>query len=188
MDMHGMFYELPRNSSRGLPKIRPITTHNKMIYDFCSWRGMLVFSGNLIDAEEDGHCFASDDGKAGLWFGNVDDLWKLGGAQGVGGPWLDTPVQAGKASNPYLMAGYDRKLVKLSHNSNSSVRFVIEVDFLADGTWHEYTSIDVPASQTVTHEFPDGYSAHWVRLRVDTNTTATAMFTYNTPNRIRSCR
>ena len=32
--------------------------------------------------------------------------------------------------------------------------------------------------QTVKHLFPDGYSAHWVRLKTDTAATASATFTY----------
>ncbi len=357
----GTFYEVPRDASGGIAKIRPVTTHNRMIYDFCSWRGMLVLTGNLSDASEDGHYFAAstpgevlfsdpfetdpgaagwteilgdansrielapsgsqaviyqasgssdvassiertfdttgyehvlvdltafqhggsyegselldiayntgggwtalltdmevwhgendltgegsdgndgntaptatgalllppaaagnqnlavritaktgwfggfDNGSseafyldlfqlfgvpeggwdgtedAGLWFGNVDDLWKLGAPRGYGGPWLDTPVAAGQASDPYLMAGYDEKKVDLSHDADEVVAFLIEVDVRGEGVWHPLTTVDVPAGETVTYTFPDGYSAHWVRVTSDQATSATAMFTY----------
>ena len=36
----------------------------------------------------------------------------------------------------------------------------------------------VARGQTLRHVFPDGYSAHWVRVKSDTTTTATALFTY----------
>ena len=43
-----------------------------------------MLSGNLADAAEDDHYVISED-KTGLWFGNVDDLWKLGAPFGQGG-------------------------------------------------------------------------------------------------------
>jgi hypothetical protein len=54
----------------------------------------------------------------------------------------------------------------------------VEVDFAADNAWSEYARLMVPPGQTIRHIFPDGYSAHWVRLKADTSTTATATFTY----------
>jgi hypothetical protein len=175
----GTFYELPRAASGGLAKIRPICTHNRQIYDFASWRGMLVLSGNLAGAAADGHYVPSDDGKVGLWFGNVDDLWQLGAPRGEGGPWRGTAVRAGEPSDPYLMLGYDQKTVSLSHDRQSDVRFTIEVDFLGDGTWHAYKTVAVSSGQTAVHMFPEGYSAHWVRVRADADCSATAWFIYD---------
>lgn len=126
----------------------------------------------------------SPDGEVGigavaLWLGNVDDLWRLGAPCGVGGPWKDSAVGSGIPSDPYLMFGYDRKALALSHTSPSPITFTVEVDFAADNTWSEYASFTVPPGQTVRHVFPDGYSAHWVRLKSGQTTTATATFTYS---------
>jgi hypothetical protein len=179
MNIHGTFYELPREDSGGLAQIRPITTHNRRIFDYASWRGLLVLSGNLAGAAADGHYVASDDGKVGLWLGNVEDLWKLGPPRGEGGPWRDSPVRAGEPSDPYLMTGYDRKSVRFSHDRPGDVRFTIEVDFLANGTWQTYDTIAVPAGKTVRHTFPTGFAAHWVRVKADADGKATAWFTYD---------
>lgn len=175
---HGTFYELPRPECGGMWRIKPICSHNRRIYDYCIWRGLLVFSGCRASAQPDGHYFASSDGRAGLWFGATDDLWKLGKPHGTGGPWLDTPVAADEPSDPYLMAGYDRKRVSLSHRAERPVRFTLEVDFLGDGTWHPYRTIEVPPGQSASHEFAPGYSAHWIRVRADRATTASVQFTY----------
>jgi hypothetical protein len=121
----------------------------------------------------------SDDGKVALWVGNLEDLWKLGVPRGEGGPWRDAAVRAGAPSDPYLMTGYDRKTVRLSHDRPADVRFTIEVDFLADGTWHPYETVTVPAGKTVTHAFPAGFAAHWVRVKADADCKATAWFVYN---------
>ena len=181
MNIHGTFYELPREDSGGLAKIRPITTHNRRIFDFASWRGLLVLAGTPPSrmAGADGHYVASDDGKVGLWIGNVEDLWKLGPPRGQGGPWRDSPVRAGEPSDPYLMTGYDRKALRLSHDAKADVRFTIEVDFLASGHWHAYDTIAVPAGKEITHTFPAGFAAHWVRVKADGDCKATAWFIYD---------
>ncbi len=181
MNIHGTFYEVPRNASGGMRKIRPITTHNRMIYDFCSWRGMLVLAGNLKDAAPDDHYVASADGRVGLWFGNVDDLYRMGIPRGQGGPWKDAEVQPETPSDPYLMTGYSHKTVRLCHDLDETVTFTLQVDFLAEDSWHDYSAIAVPAGRTVEHVFPDGYNAHWVRVKADKACTATAWFVYNPP-------
>jgi hypothetical protein len=174
----GSFYVLPRSNSGGLRRIKPVCTHNKRITDFCSWRGMLVVAGCAASAKPDGHYFAAADSGIGLWFGDIDDLWKLGKPVGRGGPWLKTAVEAHAFSDPYLMAGYDQKILELSHDSDAEVAFAVQIDVAADGTWLPYATIRVPTGQTVKHTFPDGYAAHWVRLQAGGACKATAMFTY----------
>ncbi len=178
LNAHGTFYVLPRLNAGGVAGIKPICTHNRRVVDFCSWRGMLVLTGTRTGAEPDGHYVKSDDGKTGLWFGDIDDLWKLGKPRGRGASWHNTPVKAGEPSDPYLMTGYDRKSAELSHNADGGVDFRLEVDFLRDGTWKPYKTIAVAKGKTVTHEFPPGYSAHWVRVVADKDCTATATFVY----------
>jgi hypothetical protein len=178
LNAHGTIYEVPRADAGDYARMRPICTHGKRITDFASWRGMLVLVGVRADAQADEHCYRSADGRAAVWFGEVDDLWSLGAPVGVGGPWRDTPVEAGRPSDPYLMAGYRTKTLSLSHRDARPVTFTVEVDFAADGSWSPYARITVPASQTVTHRFPAGYSAHWVRLSASHATTATATLRY----------
>jgi hypothetical protein len=174
LNAHGTFYEVPREDFAG---IRPVATHNRWIADFCTWRGLLVMSGALAAAKPDGNYFVSPDGP-GIWLGGVDDLWQLGKPHGQGGPWLKTPVKAGQPSDPYLMTGFERKSIELSHNAASEVVFSVEVDFLNRGVWREYESLAVPAGQVVRHEFPAGYSAHWLRVTASKECAATAWLVY----------
>ncbi len=176
---HGTFYEVPRSDAGGFRKIRPISTHNKRISDFASWRGLFVISGVKTNVSGE-HIFKADDGSAALWFGNVDDLWQMGEPSGIGGPWKDTQVTALTPSDPYLMFGYGRKVLELSHKSDRSVTFIVEVDFAANNVWSEYGRFTVEPGQTVKYQFPQGYSAHWVRLKTDVDATVSATFYYGT--------
>jgi hypothetical protein len=173
MDLHGMFYELPPFAySDRVWGIRPICVHLRLVPDFCYWRGMFVMAGDQIDREE-------GQPQSGLWFGNIDELWQMGKPSGWGGPWWEEDVPAGSVSDPYLMTGFDRKVVHLAHDSDKSVRFALEVDFLGSGNWKEYDSFSVAGRGYVHHEFPQGFSAHWVRISVDRACRATAYFTYS---------
>jgi hypothetical protein len=183
LNAHGTIYLRPRDNSGGMRALKPITTHNKRITDFCSWRGLLVLAGTWVDGLETcPHFVRSTDNRVGLWFGDVDDLWKLGKPRGMGGPWYQTAVQAGMVSDPYLMTGYDRKRVELRHDQDREVTFRLEVDVFGANdtpeTYFLYKQIPVPAGDGLIHEFPEGYGAHWIRLMTDTDCVATAIFTY----------
>jgi hypothetical protein len=176
----GTFFELPAENAGGIAKVRPIATHNRRIHDFSSWRGLLVLTGVASDAPATNrHIIRSTDGRVALWAGAVDDLWQFGKPRGFGGPWKDTPVEAGVPSDPYVMTGYENKTLTLAHASAAEVRFRIEVDFAGTGKWTEYTSLVAPSGQSITHRFPDGYQAYWVRVVADRSTTATASFAYD---------
>lgn len=178
MNCHGIFYELPRSISGGIGGIKPICTHNRIISDFCSWRGMLVMAGNVRGCEGNGFFVLARDNEVGLWFGAVDDLWALGKPVGRGGPWFESPVEPGVPSDRYLMTGFDRKQVELRHGADVPVTFTIEVEILGKEEWHEYGRVTVAPGEEKTHVFPRGFSAHWVRLVSDRLCRATAQFLY----------
>lgn len=156
----------------GVWGIRPICSHLRIIPDFCHWRGLFVMASDQIDHDQ-------GQPQSGLWFGNIDDLWRLGKPAGWGGPWWQTPLKAGDVSDPFLMTGFDKKVVHLANDGDEKVNFRIEVDFLGNGTWKHYDTLTVFAKGYVHHEFPDGFSAHWVRVGVDSDCTATVYFMYN---------
>ena len=183
MDCHGLFYEISYHTYGGhLWGIRPISSHLRVVPDFCSWRGMLVLGGNQATPMKfqalDRNPRAGQP-QAGLWFGKTDDLWSFGKPAGMGGVWYNTEVKANEASDPYLMLGFDKKVLHLQNESDQEVTFTVEVDVIGDGRWHTYDTLSVPAQGYVHHEFPDGFSAHWVRLRTGSNGRATAYFIYS---------
>ena len=108
----------------------------------------------------------------------VDDLWKFGKPVGVGGPWLDSEVRAGEPSDPYLLNGFDNKTVALSHESDSAVTITLQVDIDGTGTWVEYKSFRIEPRAELVEEFPQGFSAYWVRAVADQPTKASVVFSY----------
>lgn len=174
MDAHGTFFELPPFAYGGeIWGIRPICTHLRVVPDYCHWRGLFVMASDQIDNDQ-------GQPQSGLWFGNIDDLWAMGKPSGWGGPWLNTPLKAGDYSDPYLMTGYDQKGLHLQCETEEPVQIEVEIDFLGTGQWVRYNSFQLgPHQNYMHHEFPAGFSAHWVRLRVNAPCTATASFFYN---------
>ena len=175
LNAFGTFYEMPAENAGGFPKIRPIATHNRAIFDYTSYRGLLVMSGVAADAKGD-HIVRSDDGKTALWCGAVDDLWQLGKPRGTGGPWHDTAVKAGAPSDPYLCTGYDWKRLTLTSSAAAKIR--VEADFTGTGAWSEAATLTARPGEPLEYKFPDAFGAYWLRLVSDTDATATAIFTY----------
>jgi len=178
MNCSGMFYELPAMQYGGkVWGIRPISTHLRIIGDFCSWRGLLVLAGDQTTPIWDSNPFVGQP-QANLWFGKTDDLWQFGKPKGWGGPWREQIVGADEPSDPYLMTGFENKVLHLCHDADRTVQFTVEVDFLGTQTWKTYDVISVSPYGYVHHEFPAGFSAHWLRVIADKTCTATAYLHY----------
>jgi hypothetical protein len=175
----GVFYELPAKNAGGFSKIRPITTHPYRIQDYCTWRGLLVLTGIMPELKRSNrHIIQSPDGKCAVWVGAVDDLWHLGKVRGQGGPWKDTPIEAHRPSDPYLLTGFDRKTLHLSHQSSSPLGITAQIDITGEGQWLTYKSWTVKPGQTLEYHFPQGFNAYWIRFQADRDTKATAWLDY----------
>lgn len=176
---HGTFYELPAENADGFAKIRPICSHSFNITDYASYRGLLVMTGiDLKNAKGNKHILISEDKKAAVWAGAIDDLWELGKPVGRGGPWVNSDVRANIPSDPYLIAFYDKKTMVLSHKSSRSVTFIVEIDPIGNGDFMEYNKFKVEAGKVFTFHFPEGFQGKWIRFRTDTDVNATAWLEY----------
>jgi len=173
MDVHGIFYELPMMTYGGhVWGIKPISYHLRIVPDFCFWRGMFVMAGDQTD-----HGVGQP--QSGLLFQNIDDLWSYGKPSGWGAVWQNETVPAGTTSDPFLMTGFDKKTIHLKNDGENDVEFTIEVDFLGNDEWNIFKNITVKSNGYAFYTFPDGYSAHWVRLKVDKESIVTSQFIYN---------
>lgn len=175
----GTFYELPAENAGGYARIRPISSHSFAVHDYASFRGLFVMTG--ISPEQgwnNEHVIVSDDGKAGVWAGCIDDLWELGKPVGQGGPWLETDVKAQTYSDPYLIGFYDKRTLVLSHNGRQTVKFSMEIDPSGNGDFMKYCDFNVKPESKMTFVFPDDVHGRWVRFKTDVDVNATAWLVY----------
>jgi hypothetical protein len=132
---------------------------------------------NVAQNVNSARLFVTPDQSVTLWAGVIDDLWKLGKARGVGGPWKDSQAEAGRPSDPYLMTGYDRKSLTLSHTAGREITVTAEIDVDGTGAWIPYRRFQV-ADTPVEHTFPEGFGAYWIRFTSDASVVATAQLRY----------
>ncbi len=176
---HGTFYELPAENADGFAKIRPVCSHPFMIHDYASYRGLLIMTGLNPNARAGDHIIRSEDGKAAVWAGVIDDLWQMGKPRGRGGPWKNTQVIAGNPSDPYLIGFYDQRKLELSHRSNQTVTFYIEAEPVGHGPWMLYQTVTIAQGETFKHIFPANFEARWIRFTADAPCIATAWLEYH---------
>lgn len=171
----GTFFELPARNAGGMMRMRAIATHDGFIQDFCSWRGLLALTGIVQNGGSDPRVVRSEDGRAAVWLGAIDDLWHLGAPRGTGSPWLGTAVRKGDVSDPLLVAGYDQRIATFVVDRD--VAITIEVDLAGTGRWIEHSTHAIRGGRTDSafgRPFPIP-PASWVRFRAngDAHVTAT---------------
>lgn len=178
LNCSGTFYELPAVNAQGFAKIRPIASHNLKIFDFCSYRGMMLFSGISEGAKSLGNprIIVSEDGKFALWAGVIDDLWKLGKPVGIGSPWHGASVAKGETSDPYLLTGYDKKTLKALADSDTELD--IEVDVDGTGLWVKYGAVRLEKGKELVKEFGDDLKGYWIRFKSSEPCKITATLIY----------
>ena len=178
LSVGGTFFELPAENADGFAKIRPICSHDLRVTDFGGYRGLFLMSGMSPDAKASDHIVRSDDGKAALWAGAIDDLWKLGKPRGTGGPWKNTKVKADERSDPYLMWAYDQRTLTLSHDQNEPVSFHIELDLTGTGLWVTWQRREVSPGEATSLTFEPAVQARWLRISTSAACAATAQLEY----------
>lgn len=176
MDHHGIFYELsPWAYGNRVWGVRPISTHLWVLGDFCTFRGMLVLGSDNASPSH-GASPTTAEPQSGIWLGKTDDLWQFGKPAGWGGPWWNESVKAGEASDPYLMTGFDGKCLHLRHDAEKLAQFRVELDFMGHGEFEHYDTIET--NRYRVHVFPQGLSAHWIRIVPSDDCTVTAQLHY----------
>ncbi|GFR66434.1 hypothetical protein ElyMa_001970300 [Elysia marginata] len=199
MDAHGMFYELsPLGWAGSTWGVRPISQHLRMVPDFASYRGFLVLAGNQVSSILDNN-IVTGQAQSGLWFGKTDDLWSFGKPQGWGAVWRNDTINGHAVSDPYLMTGFDKKILHLilHDKEHKSVKFTLEADITGTAghrgmeDWVTVESYELSTRPGENYAFNarllTSFSAHWVRLTAtctnqlmeDPNScTVTAYFNY----------
>ena len=165
MNCGGIFYELPAKNAGGLSKARALARCPYAVFDYCSFRGMMIISGISKDApmRKNPHIIISEDGEFALWAGAIDDVWKLGKPQAKGSPWFDEPVVKDQISEPIIMSGFDKKRIEVK--SSNPVKIAVEIDVDGTGLWVEDRIVEVEPDKTFTMDMRRGNIAYWLRFR-----------------------
>lgn len=188
MTMHGMFWRFPRSFSyRNSAGLAPRSTYLKMFSDFAEWNGRIVFGADDTAKREfvnvkrvKGNIPPPGRANSNLWFVEPSRLDRLGPPLGRGGVWVNDDVKGGEPSEPYLLAGFERRMAHLAHRSSHPVTFSFEADRRGNGEWVPLRRVQVPAQGYAYVIFPPEEKGAWVRVRTDRDCrSATVFFHYS---------
>jgi hypothetical protein len=176
MTMHGLFWKFPANfSSKHSAGVAPRSAYLKVIGDFTRWQDRLVFgcddtakSEFLNKRPAKGTLAGPGQSQSNLWFTALDAPDKLGPAIGRGSVWVDEPVQAGVASDPFLLAGFAKRAVLLQHDGAAATTFTLEIDAQGDGQWKSWRGVTLKADEATRWvEIPAAVAGAWIRAKAD---------------------
>lgn len=163
MDMHGMFFDFPTSfSSENTAGIRPIASHLRYIPDFCSWNDQVVLATDETSIQ--GNPLAGQP-QSNLWFGETEEFKNWGPATGYGAIWLDEKVKEGIISEPYLFAGFDRRMAHLVNHETTPLSLIIQIDEKGNNQWKDYDEIRLLGGEYQTLIFPKQEKGEWIRLK-----------------------
>lgn len=170
--MHGTFWRFPKTFCvKNSAGIKPRSNYLKVIGDFARWGDYVVLgcddsakSEFLNTRKFKAHQAGPMRSNSNLWFVKPEQLSALGPALGSGGVWQLDDVKAGTTSEPYLFAGYDRRMLHLAHESDTPVTFVIESDRKGNNQWEWLGQATVPANGYVPYTFKENEAGQWIRI------------------------
>ena len=171
--MHGTFWRFPATFSKGNSAgIAPRSNYLKVIGDFCRWQHRIVLgcddsaSAEFLNTRDfKARHAAPKQSNSNLWFVEPEKLDQLGPVIGRGSVWLRDDVAVGQISDPYLFSGYQQRQLHLTHQSDQSVTFVLELDLRGTDEWTVLRELTVPAGGAVSHLFAASEKAAWIRIR-----------------------
>lgn len=160
--LHGQMFDFPGSfSAANTAGIRPLCTHLRYVPDLTQWGDKLVIASDDTSIMRNPLAGQSE---SNLWFGSKEDLKSWGPTAAWGGLWIGDRVKAGVASEPFLIAGYAKRVLHLSQNSDKPAAFKLEVDVRGDGQWAEAGRMELPAHGYQWRLLGEDFKAEWLRL------------------------
>ncbi|TAD86156.1 MAG: hypothetical protein EAY75_09315 [Bacteroidetes bacterium] len=174
MDMHGMFYNFPNSfSASNTAGIYPMGSHLRYIPDFVAWNDEIVLATDETSIQ--GNPLAGQP-QSNLWFGTKAQLSAWGPATGYGAIWLEDDVVANQHSLPFLVAGFDHKILHLKNSMQYPVTVTVQIDKKGDNTWTDYKVLQIDGHKYSYFIFEKDVKAEWVRLVSNASAKLTATF------------
>lgn len=190
MTMHGIFWRFPSSfkasNTRG---IRPRGAYLKVIGDFSGYDGGVVFGCDVTAKSEflntrkfKGGIAGPGQSNSNLWFTSADRPDKLGATTAEGQVWANENVVKGVPSEPFLFAGWNKRMAWLKNDGDKDVRFTLQADMNGKGSWRTIKTVRVGAGESMSCSFPPEQKGEWIRVISDKDTKATVGFSYTGTN------
>jgi hypothetical protein len=195
MTMHGSFWSFPKTfQASNTAGIAPRSNYLKVIGDFARWTiqpdnpagDRIVFGcddtakNEFLNKRSAKGKIAAPQSQSNLWFVEPSQLDHFGPVIGRGAVWVNDPVQANVPSDPFLVSGYDRRSLHLSHTGDSDAAIEIAIDATGNGQWSTVRKVNVIPGQSQWLDLNDIGPAVWMRLTSDRDLPdATAWFQYS---------
>lgn len=191
MTMHGMFWHFPKEfRAKNSAGIRPRSAYLKVIGDFTRWQDQLVFGCDdsaqkefLNKRKAKGDIEGPGQSNSNLWFTDLVKPDQLGPNTADGALWISEKVVADKPSDPFLFAGWTRRMAWLKNEGDVRAGFVFETDEKGNGVWSKIRQVDLEPNSATQVSFPESQKGEWIRVRPLSNTTATVSFNYSDKSR-----
>lgn len=186
MTMHGMFWKFPGTfTSVNSAGIRPRSAYLKVIGDFTRWGGGLVFGCDdsaqrefLNKRKAKGDIEGPGQSNSNLWFTSYSMPDELGPATAEGAVWMEDEVTTDEPSEPFLFAGWPKRMAWIQNSSDQEVKVTFEIDAKGTGNWITLSTVTIPAKSGVSHLFSKDEQGEWVRARANRPAILSLQFSY----------
>ncbi len=187
MTMHGLFWRFPKTfTAANSAGIRPRSSYLKVIGDFARWNNQLVFgcddSANkeFLNARSiKGHIEGPGNSNSNLWFTSLQQPDNIGTTDAGGAVWQKETVKAGEVSEPFLFAGWSKRVCHLKNDSDKSMTFTFEVDKAGNNQWSTLKTVTVASLAGLTVTFQNKETGEWVRIKAGNEARVSASFVYS---------
>jgi len=187
MTMHGMFWRFPEKfTAEHSAGVRPRSAYLKVIGDFTRWNDQLVFGCDdsahrefLNKRKHKGGIEGPGQSNSNLWFTSFEKPDQLGPKTASGSVWLEEEIAAGEYSEPFLFAGWPNRSAWIHNSSSNAVSFIFEVDKSGNQIWETLKTVALVAGASANIEFSENETGEWIRVKTDSQTTATVSFNYS---------
>jgi hypothetical protein len=118
-----------------------------------------------------------------LWFTSVQTPDQLGPNTAQGAVWLAEKINTNISSEPFLFAGWQKRMAWIQNAGKEDVTFTFEVDVNGNGTWKKLRTVLLSAGQSKNISFLPTEIGEWIKVKSNKNTTATVNFNYTDDTR-----
>lgn len=190
MTMHGMFWQFPSSfSASSSSGIRSRGAYLKVIGDFAGYDDGLVFGCDVTAKSEflntrkfKGGIVGPGQANSNLWFTTKGRPDQLGATTSEGQVWAKEDVKRGLPSEPFLFAGWNKRMVWVKNEGDNETLFEFQTQAEGSEPWKPVTTLRVGGGMSSTYSFPEETPGEWIRVVSDTDTRATVGFAYTGHN------